>query len=89
MYYIKIFLLYSLLGFIMESTLYKVKTINKHSGIFTGPMTAVYGVGIVSIELINKYFFKKIKCHKMAKRCQIVVCDSNFYLTSQEMETIL
>ena len=49
MYYIKIFLLYSLLGFIMESTLYKVKTINKHSGIFTGPMTAVYGVGIVSI----------------------------------------
>ena len=54
MYYIKIFLLYSLLGFIMESTLYKVKTMNKHSG-------------IVSIELLNKYFFKKIKCHKILK----------------------
>lgn len=67
MYYIKIFLLYSLLGFIMESTLYKVKTMNKHSGIFYGPMTAVYGVGIVSIELLNKYFFKKIKCHKILK----------------------
>lgn len=67
MFYTKIFLLYSLLGFIMESTLYKVKKINKHSGIFYGPITAVYGVGIISIELLNKYFFKKIKCNKILK----------------------
>lgn len=67
MYYIKTFLMYSLFGFIMESTLYKVKTINKHSGIFYGPMTAVYGVGILSIVLLNKYFFQKIKCHKIIK----------------------
>ena len=57
MYYLKIFLLYSLLGFIMESTLFKIKLSKKHSGIFYGPMTAVYGVGIISIELLNKYFF--------------------------------
>lgn len=67
MYYIKLFLLYSLLGFIMESTLYKIKLVNKHSGIFYGPMTAVYGVGIISIELLNKYFFQKIKCSKILK----------------------
>lgn len=67
MYYIKIFLLYSLLGFVMESTLFKIKLSKKHSGIFYGPMTAVYGVGIVSIELLNKYFFKKIKCHTILK----------------------
>ena len=67
MYYIKIFLLYSLLGFIMESTLFKIKLSKKHSGIFYGPMTAVYGVGIISIELLNKYFFKKIKCNKILK----------------------
>lgn len=67
MYYIKIFLLYSLLGFIMESTLYKIKIVNKHSGIFYGPMTAVYGVGIISIELLNKYFFQKIKYNKVVK----------------------
>ena len=30
-------------------------------------MTAVYGVGVLSIELLNKYFFKKIKCHKVLK----------------------
>lgn len=67
MYYIKIFLLYSLLGFIMESTLFKIKLSKKHSGIFYGPMTAVYGVGIISIELLNKYFFKKIKCSILLK----------------------
>lgn len=67
MYYTKIFLLYSILGFIMESTLYKVKTINKHSGIFYGPITAVYGIGIISIELLNKYFFKKIKYNQIFK----------------------
>ena len=67
MYYIKTFLLYSLLGFIMESTLYKIKLVNKHSGIFYGPVTAVYGVGIISIVLLNKYFFKKIKCNKILK----------------------
>lgn len=67
MYYTKLFLLYSLLGFVMESTLFKVKGVNKHSGIFYGPITAVYGVGIISIELLNKYFFKKIKCHKILK----------------------
>ena len=51
MYYLKIFLLYSLIGFIYESTLYKITKMNKHSGIFYGPITAVYGVGIVSIEI--------------------------------------
>ena len=67
MYYIKIFLLYSLLGFIMESTLYKNIKINKHSGIFLGPITAVYGVGIIALELLNKYLFKKLKLNKLLK----------------------
>lgn len=67
MYYIKTFLLYSLIGFIWESTLYKVKVMNKHSGIFYGPMTAVYGVGIIAIELLNKYLFTKMKCSKLYK----------------------
>lgn len=67
MYYTKIFLLYSLFGFVMESTLYKIIKTNKHSGIFYGPMTAVYGFGIISIEILNKYLFKKIKCNKILK----------------------
>ena len=67
MYYIKNFLLYSLSGFIMESTLFKIVSCPKKSGIFYGPMTAVYGVGIIAILLLNKYFFKKIKCNKYFK----------------------
>ena len=67
MYLIKNFLLYSVIGFIMESTLFKITNSYKNSGIFYGPITAVYGVGIIAIELLNKYFFKKIKQHKIIK----------------------
>jgi uncharacterized membrane protein len=51
----------------MESTLYKNIQINKHSGIFYGPVTAVYGIGIISLELLNKYIFKKMKSNKFLK----------------------
>jgi len=51
----------------MESTLYKIVGANKHSGIFYGPMTVVYGVGIISIELLNTYFFQKIETNKIVK----------------------
>ena len=61
MYYIKLFFLYSLLGFVMESTLYKIVSSSRHSSIFYGPVTTVYGFGIIAIELLNKYLFIKIK----------------------------
>ncbi len=67
MYYIKIFLLYSLIGFVYESTLFKIKHSSKYSGIFYGPITAVYGIGVLAIEILNKYFFKKIKTNKYLK----------------------
>lgn len=67
MYYVKIFLLYSIIGFIMESTLFKIQNISKHSGIFYGPITAVYGIGVLSIELLNKYLFSKIKSSPIVK----------------------
>lgn len=51
----------------MESTLFKIVDSTKHSGIFYGPMTAVYGVGIIAILLLNKYMFDKIKCNKIVK----------------------
>ena len=67
MYYIKIFLLYSLIGFVYESTLFKIKHSSKYSGIFYGPITAVYGIGVLVIEILNKYFFKRIKTNKYLK----------------------
>ena len=67
MYYLKLFLLYSLLGFVMESTLFKILLCKKHSGIFYGPITAVYGIGIIALTLIDKYMFSKIKKNTIIK----------------------
>ena len=66
MYYLNSFLLYSLLGFIMESTLYKNTTL-KPSGVLNGPVTLVYGVGGIVLILINKYIINKIKTNKILK----------------------
>ena len=64
MYYLNSFLFYSLLGFIMESTIYKNTTL-KTSGVLNGPVTLVYGVGGITLILINKYILDKIKVNKM------------------------
>ena len=66
MYYLNSFLLYSLLGFVMESTLYK-NTKLKASGVLNGPITLVYGVGGIVLILLNKYIIDKIKVNKILK----------------------
>ena len=67
MYYLNSFLLYSLLGFIMESTLFKNTSPLKTSGVLNGPITLVYGLGGIAIILINKYIISKIKTNKTIK----------------------
>ena len=56
-YYINALYFFSLFGFILESTVYKISKSNRHSGIFYGPLTMVYGFGVLSLILIKKYFF--------------------------------
>lgn len=51
----------------MESTLYKISNRPKHSGIFYGPITAVYGIGIIAILLLDKYLYNRIKKSKILK----------------------
>ena len=53
MYYFKIFILYSIIGFIFESTIFKISKKNKHSGVLYGPYTFVYGFGGIAINYIN------------------------------------
>lgn len=67
MYYYKLLYFYSLFGFILESTVYKISHSKRHSGIFYGPITMVYGFGVLSITLLKKYFFDKLKCNKYLK----------------------
>ena len=50
----------------MESTLYKNTTL-KASGVLNGPVTLVYGLGGLTLILINKYVIDKIKTHKIIK----------------------
>lgn len=66
MYYINSFFIYSLLGFIIESTIFK-NTKLKASGVLKGPITIVYGVGALILLLTNKYIIDKIKLKEPLK----------------------
>ena len=55
MIYLKIFVIYSILGFLFESLIYKYNNINKHSGVLTGPYTLVYGTGGTLCFFLNNY----------------------------------
>ena len=47
MYYFNLIIFYSLLGFILESVVYKISKSDEHSSIFYGPYTLVYGFGVL------------------------------------------
>lgn len=66
-YYTNVLYFFSLLGFILECTVFKISKSKKHSGIFYGPITMVYGFGVLALVLIKKYFFDKLKCNKYFK----------------------
>ena len=51
----------------MESDVYKISNSKRHSSIFYGPITAVYGIGIIAILLLKKYILDKIHCNKILK----------------------
>jgi len=61
MYYINVFFVYSILGFLLESGVYKLIDSNIHSGFLYGPITPIYGIGAIIILLCNKSLFNKIK----------------------------
>lgn len=51
----------------MESTIYKIHQSKRHSGIFFGPITEVYGFGVLALILLDKFVLSKIDCHKYLK----------------------
>ena len=67
MYYLNSLYLYSLIGFIIESTVYKITKSKRHSGIFYSPLTYVYGFGIISLILLKKYLLDKININNYLK----------------------
>ena len=67
LYYINSLYLYSLFGFILESTIYKIKKSKRHSSIFYGPITMVYGFGILLLLIAKKYFLDKLNIKRTQK----------------------
>ena len=59
MYYLNLFFVYSILGFILESILFSNSIFN--SGILFGPWTPVYGVGVIVISLIHNWLDKHVE----------------------------
>ena len=57
MYYINTFLLYSILGFLLETVRSFLVNSKFNSGILYGPWTPIYGIGIVVVILIFNYLF--------------------------------
>ena len=60
MYYLNCFLIYSILGFILETSLAILTKSNFNSGIMFGPWTPIYGIGTVTILLLSYYFFMNL-----------------------------
>lgn len=51
----------------MESTVYKIRGSKRHSGIFYGPVTYVYGFGVLALILYRKFLFDRWKGSKFVK----------------------
>ena len=67
MYYINCFFLYSILGFLLESFIYKFLNSSLHSGFMYGPITPIYGIGALIIIFINTKLIDKLKFNKILK----------------------
>lgn len=57
MYYINCFFAYSILGFFFENIIGKITGSRFESGILFGPCTPIYGIGVVLILVLSKFFF--------------------------------
>lgn len=65
MYYINIFLIYSILGYIFEATMAFLTKGSFKSGIMFGPWTPIYGLGVIIILLLSSYLFKNLHLPKI------------------------
>lgn len=57
MYYINCFFIYSFIGFIFEKFIGLIISNSFDSGILYGPITPIYGFGVIIILIISKYLF--------------------------------
>lgn len=65
MYYLNYFFIFSIIGHLLETLIFKLFNWNLESGFLYGYWTPVYGLGVVLILIISNYLFKKLKLSKL------------------------
>ena len=64
MYYLNYFFIFSIIGHLYETILFKILDQKGVSGFLYGYWTPVYGIGVVLILFISKNIFKTLKLNK-------------------------
>ena len=65
MYYINVFIIYSILGYILEASFSFITKGTFKSGIMIGPWTPIYGIGVIIILSLSKFIFKNLHLSKI------------------------
>lgn len=66
-YYLNLFLISSMFGYLLETTLKTFFFHAMNNGILNGPWIPIYGFGVVIITLISKGIFRNLKVSKLVK----------------------
>lgn len=65
MYYVNLFFVFSIFGYLLETVYAFVTHTNFKSGILYGPITPLYGIGIIIIFCLSNYIFSKLHFNKV------------------------
>lgn len=66
-YYLNYFFVFSIIGHLLETILFKIFNWNLESGFLYGYWTPVYGIGAVLILMISKKIFEKVELNKFVE----------------------
>lgn len=69
LYYINVFLIYSMIGFLMETSLKTFFFHHMNNGTMYGPWIPVYGLGCCLIIVCMRFVFNRIKVNRLSKVC--------------------
>lgn len=84
LFYLNTFFVYSFLGFIFETAMAFFTKQKFNSGILFGPITPIYGIGVVLITIISKHLFLNLHLPRWQETI-ITIITLMFILTILEL----
>lgn len=67
MFYINMFFVFSIFGYLLETVYAFITHTNFRSGILYGPITPLYGIGVIIIFCLSNYIFSKLHLSKVVE----------------------